>query len=169
MFNFSIPLTFVFSCDILALVKKLTFEKQHLTAKRKQFAELVAKTGDVQAATLKVYGGTYPSAALKRGEEITSLPVVARKVISIWNKMGLTLDVASKKHLEVLKSKQTKKGDVLKAIEMVYKGHGVYKEGEESKASDQNFLMLFIKQRKERGLPVPKKIIEMVEEKKEIK
>jgi len=134
--------------------------------KQKEFAKEVALTGDIKASTLKVYGGTYPSKVEEKGREVLSKDRVVKKIIQVWNEMGLTLNYATKKHLEVLKSRHAKKADILKAVDMVYKGHGAYDdEGKGGKMGDQNFLMMFIQQRRERGLPIPKEIAEAVEEK----
>jgi len=133
------------------------------TARKKLFARELLKSGDPKFAHLKSHpGSTLLEKNLdeKVSSEITD-PVVVKEITKIWRSQGLTLELATQKHLAILsgKGKKVKGADVLKAVEMVYKGHKVPGFGNRDEPGDgRGILQIFIDQRRERGLPLPEGI-----------
>lgn len=126
--------------------------------RRKKYVQLVSETGDKEAALIEVYGKqnmTHPKHVTKKAESYLAHPVAVKEILGIWQQAGITLDLASARHLWVLTSshKKIKAADLLKAIEMTYKGYGVKgfaKDEDEEKG--KSILEIFLRQREERGL-----------------
>lgn len=137
--------------------KQVLIPTKNLNRQDRKFADLVAKTGDIKGAALAVYGLPKFKTPEEQGREKVLKPEVMSEIRKVWAKYGLDLDLATKKHVEVLKSRRAKKADILNAVKLVYQEHGFAKE-EESKKTD--VIEVIIKMRKERGLPVPKDLID---------
>lgn len=147
---------------------KFSLVPKRLTPKRKAFVKRVLETRDIASSHMEVFGANTPLAAEEAGKKILTDPKAVPAIVDLWDKMGLSLGEAAKAHARVLRGKEKKiKGsDILKAVEMVYEGHGVVKKKDEAGAV-VNVLQFFISQRRERGLSIPKEILE-AEEVKEV-
>ena len=134
-----------------------------MTANKKLFAKVLAETGDPHLAYKSAYrvpNLALPNELAARGKEIAAKPDVRALVIEIWESMGLTLSLASKKHLQILKSPATSGAVRLEAVEKVYKMHGVGGKTDDGEKTPNSILNVFISQRQARGLPIPKEILE---------
>ena len=135
--------------------------KGHLSRKRK-FIKIVAETGDLLLAQNTVYPSQkLPSQIEKSVENKIADPEVIKGILKIWRKAGITLDLAAKRHLYILtsKNKRVKGADILKAVDMVYRGHGIKEFAKDSDKEDaKSILQIFVDQRRERGLPLPTEI-----------
>ena len=134
--------------------------KLDLRPKDKEFIRIFTETGDIRSATQEVYGDgalkLLPNEALRKGKKILSKEKILKGVLKVWNSVGMTLDATAKVHWGILTSKTAKKSDVLKAIEMVYKGHKVWNDDSlKDRGGRDDTLHIFIEQREARGLPVP--------------
>ena len=133
------------------------------SANRRLFAKILAETGDPILAYKSAYHVpdlAMPNELEAKGKEIAKSPDVRAAVIAIWEGMGLTLSLASQKHLEVLKSKKTPPAVKLDAADRVYKMHGVGGKTDEGGKQPDSILNIFISQREARGLPIPKEILD---------
>jgi len=128
--------------------------------RRRKFTKIVAETGDLRLAQTSVYPhqSHWPAQQLECAEKRLTAPAVVKTILKVWKDKGLTLEKASERHLKIMlsNSKRVKASDVLKAVEMVYKGNQVpgfsYDKDENI---GKSILQIFVDQRKERGLSLP--------------
>lgn len=89
---------------------------------------------------------------------------VLKQVMKIWKKVGLTVGLVAQKHHGIIARASVGVGHKLKAIDMFYKALGVYPEYQEKDPSkNRNPLLIFIQNRIERDLPLPKKVVDALE------
>lgn len=142
----------------------MKYKGKRVTSQQKIFANEVARTGNLRAAMLTAYTPAQdvtPSELDDRAKNLALEPKIRNEIVKIWEQEGLTLNLAAKRHVEVLKSKRSRDKDVLTAIDLAYKAHGVYKpNGEESGGGQNSMINIFIQQSQARGIPLPKGVIE---------
>lgn len=144
-------------------------EKSKITPRQKEFAKIVAETGDIAAATMQVYGGNgrvLPSEVKDKAKEVLADPAVVAEIVKLWDEVGLTLPLAAQRHFQIMMDPLSKGSDVLRAVEDVYKGHKIpgFTPGDENIAPQKSPINIFIDQRNMRGLPIPKEIQEALKE-----
>lgn len=132
--------------------------KPGLSPQQRTFARIVSETGDLKKAAAQAYGASASTALEDKGRAVVAKPAVRKEILRIWAEAGLTLEKASARHEEIMMNPKSSETAVLKAVDMVYEGHGVYERKEEKTPS--NVLALFIDQRRERGLPIPAQVLE---------
>ena len=144
-----------------------TLRKPRATAQQKIFAKVVAETGDLVKAKLLAYGGGTTTVAEDAAEarNLVASPAARKEILRIWAEKGLTLEMATARHMEILKDKRQKGGITLKAAEMVYEAWGAFDKsrGMMGEGSGASMINIFIEQRKARGLEIPAGIIEAEE------
>lgn len=151
-----------------AIMSRRRLKSKVVSPAQKVFAREVARTGNIRSALLTAYTppeNQTPKELDQAAKKLVSEPKIRNAVLKIWEEEGLTISAATKRHLRILKSKGSKDKDVLNAIDMVYRGHGIYKT--ERDVIDENpqrsMINIFIQQSKERGLEIPAEILEQAE------
>jgi len=130
-----------------------------------ELSRLVALGEDPIKAAKTVYGNKDKSPEEIKSlvkEKFTKKEVVANvvKVCDEMEAIGLTVKKAAVKHLHILNKPTSKGTEVLKAVEMVYSEYGKKHKDKEEKV---NPLLILIQNRIDRGLPVPKDVMEVID------
>ena len=141
-----------------------------LTSKQKEFsAAVIAKMrkGERPAAAVKeVYTEKVLTDAgvVKWADGVMAKPQVRREIVRILDGMNLSKQDLSLLLYRILHKPRGKDADKLRGIEMAFQAHGVFDPPEQKAGSKvADVLNIFIKNREERGLPVPENIKTAIE------